>query len=239
MFNIELNITLQCNLSCPNCNRLCHVYKNRTEHMTSTQIKKFVDQARDVGGVNCVKVLGGEPLLNPEFVEIYNILTDACKEGVIKHIKIESNKTLPVPPVTQYPFVSWKGRVQKKKKHQPILWSPKDLGYDNGPQPNCPQIKKCGISLDKYGYLPCSLAIMISRLFGSTELYRHEFPKEIWGLDRLCNNCIFSMPDIWKEKYSGITIMHHTKEDVAPTKSYEDAINKFSNEEFYKNHKEF
>ena len=116
MINMELNVTLQCNLACPNCNRLCHIYRDRTEHMSIDQIKRFIGQARDGGGINKLKVLGGEPLLHPQFVEIYNLLCEAAKNGVIRYIKIESNKTIPFPKVEMFPFVSLKGRIVQKKK---------------------------------------------------------------------------------------------------------------------------
>lgn len=237
--NLELNITLKCNLSCPNCNRLCNIYKDRTEHMSVEQIEKFVTQARNGSGIGRLKVLGGEPLLHPNFLEIYDILTKAAKDGVINCIKIETNKTIEFPKVEQFKFVSWGGTVQKRKKHQPMLWSPIDLGYNNGPQPQCPQIGRCGMSLDKYGYLPCSLAIMIARLFGHTDLYRYDLPKDVWGLDKLCKNCIFSMKPEWRSMYSSKTIFEQSKEETSPTKSYKEAIEKFDVKNFYATQKEF
>lgn len=239
MINLELNITLQCNLACSNCNRLCHIYRDRTEHMSVEQIKKFVEQAKVGGGINKLKVLGGEPLLHPQFNEIYDILTSAAKDGVIRGIKIESNRTLPTPKVPQYPFVQWKGRVQSKKKHQPILWSPKDLGVVKTAQPNCPQVRKCGYSLDKYGWLPCSCAIMICRLFGMTDLYQYEYPKGLWGLDQLCPNCIFAMDQEWRDQHSCKKLSEHTVEEKTPTKSYADALAKFDVNKFYQSQKEF
>ena len=238
MINLELNITLQCNLACSNCNRLCHIYRDRTEHMSLEQIDKFIKQAKAGGGISKLKVLGGEPLLHPQFVEIYHMLTDAAKDGIIKCIKIESNKTLPHPNVEAFPFVSWKGRVPEKKKHQPILWSPRDLGVVT-PIGTCQQLSKCGYSLDKYGYLPCSLAIMLCRLFGMTDLYRYEFPTEPWGLDQLCPDCIFSMDAPWRSQHSSKKLSQHTQEEKSPTPRFKEALAKFNPEEFYKTQKEF
>jgi len=239
MINLELNITLKCNLACSNCNRYCHIFRDRTEHMSIEQIKKFIAQAKAGGGVNKLKVLGGEPLLHPEFTEIYFLLCEAAKDKVINSIKIETNKTIPIPKVEPYNFVSWKGRVQSKKKHQPILWSPKDLGVIKGAQPGCPQVRKCGYSLDKYGYLPCSCAIMICRMFGMTDLYKYEFPNQIWGLDRLCPHCIFAMDQEWRDKHSCIKLSDHSAEEKAPTKSYKEALDRWNPEEFYRTQKEF
>lgn len=239
MINLELNITLKCNLACSNCNRYCHIYRDRTEHMSIEQIKRFIEQAKNGEGIYKLKVLGGEPLLHPQFVEIYDLLCQAANDGIIKSIKIETNKTLPFPKVQIYPFVSIKGRTQSKKKHQPMLWSPKDLGVIKGAQPHCPQVRKCGYSLDKYGYLPCSCAIMISRMFGLTHLYKHEFPTGLWGLEELCPNCIFSMDQEWRNQHSCIKLCDHSLEEKTPTKSYKEALEKWNVEEFYRTQKEF
>jgi len=205
--------------------------------MSVDQIEKFVDQARQNGKVGMVKLLGGEPLLNPDFVEIYNVLTNAAEEGVIKSIKVETNRILPKPVVKNFPFVKWQGRVLKKKKHQPTLWSPKDLGFDT--VCGCKMMTRCGFSLDKYGYLPCSGAIMIARLFNLTHLYKHELPNETWGLDELCQHCIFSMDANWRKRFSAKTVLQHTEEERNPTKSYKEKLESFDVEDFYKTQKPF
>jgi len=207
--------------------------------MSIEQIKKFIEQARKGGGIHKLKVLGGEPLLHPQFVEIYDLLCQAAQDGVIRGIKIETNKTVPVPKVQPCKFVAWKGRPQSKKKHQPILWSPADLGVVKGAQPNCPQVRKCGYSLDKYGYLPCSCAIMVSRMFGLTHLYKYELPNGLWGLEDLCQHCIFSMDQEWRNKHSCIRLSDHSVEEKTPTKSYKEALDKWNPEEFYKTQREF
>ena len=240
MINLELNITLQCNLECPNCNRLCHMFPDRTEHMSVSQITKFVEQARSRFGVGNIKVLGGEPLLHPQFVEIYNILTEAASEGVIQNIKIETNGTLPLPKVRKHSRVRWMGRTTPRKRHLPVLQSPKDMGINT--KLGCKQITQCGFSLDKYGYLPCSTSIMIVRLLGWTNLYRHELPTEPWALKRLCRVCSFSMDKKWRDHYSGMRLSQHTEDDRKPTITFQKALECWSNggqEEFYRTQPEF
>ena len=128
--------------------------------------------------------------------------------------------------------------MQRKKKHQPALWSPKDLGVIT-PIGKCQQLRKCGFSLDKYGYLPCSPAIMIARLLNLTHLYKKEFPKEPWGLEELCPHCVFSMSPEWRSKYSSKSIFDFTEEEKKPTKSFQEGMDGFKPEEFYKNNSEF
>lgn len=238
MINLELNVTLQCNLACANCNRLCDIYRDRTEHMSVDQVDRFIKQAKAGGGIKKLKLLGGEPLLHPNFVDIYGLLLGAVKDGVIRCIRVETNGTIPIPKVERNPLICFKGRRVSRKKHQPALWSPVDLGVKT-PIGTCQQLSKCGFSLDKYGYLPCSPAIMISRLLGYNDLYKLDFPNAVWGLEKLCPHCVFSMSAEWRSKYSAINPTQHTKEDRTPTKTFKDGLDKFNAEEFYKTQKEF
>jgi hypothetical protein len=218
---------------------MCNIYRDRTEHMTVDQVKKFVQQAKEAGGVQKVKVLGGEPLLNPNFEEIYKVLTDACKDGVIQMLKIDTNHTVQVPNVERFPFVRWMGMPSRLKRHIPFLKAPKDLGYTIGPQPRCQAISRCGWSLDKYGYQPCSSAIMLDRLFNNGTSYIREFPKATWGLENLCQYCDFAMPKEWRDKYSDIPILEHSKDDLTPSPIFKEVMDKFNHEEFYKKQQEF
>lgn len=235
--NLELNITLSCNQACANCNRLCHIYRDRTEHMSLEQISKFIDQAKQSGGVNKVKVVGGEPLMHPQFLDVYDLLMGACKDGVIKLLKIDTNKTLPIPKVEINNFVHWGGKHPSKKRHQPALWSPIDLGMKVNAAP-CGQVKNCGLSLDKFGYLPCSLAIMQVRLFGLVDLYKKELPTGVWGLDKLCKNCCFATGAEFG-KLHGKYLKDFTEEEKKPTKTYEEALRLFDINEFYNKVSEF
>jgi organic radical activating enzyme len=206
--------------------------------MSVDQIKKFIEQAKSGGGISKLKLLGGEPLMHPQFVEIYDLLNAAIKDGIIKFIKVETNKTIAMPKVEPSSFISWKGRVQKKKKHQPALWSPKDMGIPTTIG-QCQQLSKCGFSIDKYGYLPCSPAIMIARLLKLTHLYKKDFPTKPWGLEELCPHSVFSTSAEWRSKYSCKSIFDFTEEERSPTKSFKEGLENFKSEEFYNTHSEF
>jgi hypothetical protein len=204
--------------------------------MTLDQIKKFIQQAKEAKEINKIKVVGGEPLVHPDFVNIYNVLAKAADERVFNYLKIDTNKTVKVPKVDPCSYVKWSGKHPSKKRHMPTLWSPKDLGFQTkGP---CAQISKCGYSLDKYGYLPCSLAIMIVRLFGLNHLYKYEYPKGVWGLEELCPHCIFSMPHEWRVKW-WTPLSKITEEEKTPTKTYAEALKKWDVEKFYQTQREF
>ncbi len=206
--NVELNLTLRCNLGCTNCNRLCHLYRDRgpEEDMSYEQIVRFVNQiANSPVKVKRLKLLGGEPLVHPDFARIYVLLMAAVGEGLIHKIKIESNGVLPKPDVPPHPAIRWAGKPPRRKRHMPVLWSPRDLGIVTaGP---CVMPSRCGISLDAYGYSLCSVCIMMFRVFGAEDLYRDDFPQN-WrqdfaqAIDVLCPQCAWSMPQLWCEAHS-------------------------------------
>jgi hypothetical protein len=188
---VELNMTMRCNLRCFGCNRMCNRYTDRTEDMTTAQIQRFLDQARDTQPVHLVKMVGGEPLLHPQFPEIFWMLVDAIDKGIIQGVKVNSNGTVPRPPgIPRFtPGVRWIGKPPRKKRHAPYLWSPLDLGIKNRGGP-CSMPRRCGFSLDMYGWLPCSAAIQIVRMNHWEHLYRDTIPSEVWAMDQLCPNCI-------------------------------------------------
>jgi hypothetical protein len=132
--------------------------------------------------------------------------------------------------------------LSRKKRHLPYLWSPIDMKLKTGDEPPlkrpCIQLRRCGISLDKYGYLPCSLSIMIVRLLGLTDLYKYEIPTEPWGLDLVCKHCILSMDRPWCKKNAKL-LKNITEEEKTPSKTFKEAMEKFNIEQFYKTQREF
>tara|TARA_Y100000310_G_scaffold342397_1_gene445490 strand:- start:1582 stop:2310 length:729 start_codon:yes stop_codon:yes gene_type:complete len=224
--NYELNITLRCNLRCPNCNRLCNLYPDRTataEDMTTAQIEKSIGQLRDSTTTKAkrIKIVGGEPTLHPRLPSILKILAAAIDEGLIQKVKIDSNKTLPRPATIEHPAIRWSGRKPSRKKHLPFLWSPADMGFKTiGP---CRMPFICGPSLDKYGWLPCSSAIAIVRVFGMPGIYRDALPSGPWAMKELCRHCIWSMDDMWCN--DNVIPLSETKlRHLTPTESWAKAL---------------
>ena len=199
--NIELNITLRCNRACWACNRMCGVIPySHADDVTLGQIDAFLAQAKVIGVKKC-KVLGGEPLMHPQFEQIYNKLLQGLKDGVIRELKIDHNHTLPFPKHLEViPGVRLMGKAFHKKQHLPLV-HPLDENCVTKAQPRCEMLRRCGFSLDAKGWLPCSAAIMLERMY-NFGLYRQVLPSQPWGLDQLCPNCPWSMPRDWRVNHS-------------------------------------
>ena len=194
---VELNLTLACNHKCPSCDRLCNRFPTRECHMTLDQIDKLCKQASESKGIKRLKVVGGEPFMHPEYREVNSRLVDALEAGSIQRVKIQSNGILPKPKdLKTHPNMWFAGKPFRKRQHLPI-WSPSD--HNQQWSIGCMTLKKCGFSLDTYGWLPCSPAIAIVGAFGLEHLYRDEMPTKPWGLNELCQHCVYAGPEKWKK----------------------------------------
>lgn len=219
---VELNLTLACNHKCPSCDRLCNHFPERECHMTLDQIDRFCTQAEEsTNNVKRVKVVGGEPLLHPEYREVHDRLCIATDQGVFDKVKIQSNGTIPRPDgLVVSRRVYFSGKPFRKRKHYPI-WSPED--YNQPWSVGCPTLSKCGFSLDTYGWLPCSPAIAIVGVFGLEYLYRDKIPTEPWGLEELCRHCINAGPSSWRNNHI-LSFADMDDEHRTPSSSWQSRI---------------
>lgn len=81
-----LEITDQCNLSCPTC--YANSSPQRQTHRSLTQIKAMLDLAvKNEGEPNIIQISGGEPTIHPDFFSII----DEVKTRPIKHLLINTN----------------------------------------------------------------------------------------------------------------------------------------------------
>ena len=222
MINIECNITLRCNRSCWACNRMCNtLLYTKHDDMSLQQIDDFLKEAKVIK-INRLKLLGGEPLVHPLFKEIYLKLYQATKDGTILNLKVDYNHTIPFPIDLPHDNVRLMGKSFTRKQHLAMI-HPLDAGFVTKAQPDCPALRRCGFSIDALGYLPCSPAIMLERMY-KFGLYRQVLPTEPWGLDEFCPNCPFSMP-IEFQKAHTYHLDQHPSEYDKPSPRYMELLN--------------
>ena len=93
-----MELTERCNLDCAHCfiNRPPDDEKARTEELSTGQVCDMLDQIADAG---CLSLLltGGEPLLRPDFLEIYDY---AKRKGFL--ITLFTNGTLVTPEIADH-----------------------------------------------------------------------------------------------------------------------------------------
>jgi hypothetical protein len=222
---LELNITYRCNLHCKGCNRLC----DRTvldEDISEGDIDLLVTRLKnEKRRLRRIKIVGGEPTLHPDFVDICLVLSLAVKQGLIDKVVVNTNgTTLDKWKGFNPQGIIWKVSRPSRKTHRPFLWSPKDLGLvSRGP---CKMVSVCGYSLDARGWLPCSAAPAIAYLFDMLDLYRPlegPLPTEPWGMDRLCEHCIFGIEDT----KMGKNLRDFPRDWEEPTPSWASALKRY------------
>lgn len=87
--SIEINLTDHCNLKCANCD---HASNLLPEHFISVeQVLQDLDNMADILHAGEIKLLGGEPLLHPNIIEIAKIVKESM---IADEICIFTNGTL-------------------------------------------------------------------------------------------------------------------------------------------------
>ena len=220
---IEIDLTYRCNLKCINCNRSCRQAPSN-EEITVGQIQKFIKESVD----NKVKwekirVLGGEPTLHQNLLEILGLLLEYKKssshdtliELVSNGCGKKINKVLSVVP--EGIEIENTSKTTEYQAFTPFNIAPKDIprysvaDFSNG----CYIPAYCGIGLTRYGYYCCAVAGSIDRVFGF-DIARKSIPlppdlmvDHMEVFCRLCGHFITRygtckdevMSPTWKEAY--------------------------------------
>jgi len=182
---IEIDITYNCNLKCVNCDRSSGLAPSK-EQMTVEQVRKFTDESiKNNIKWDRIRVLGGEPTLHSDLLEILKLLLDyKYKYSSDTQIQLVSNGfgelvnriLSELPKDIDIENTSKSSNVQQ---FHPFNIAPRDLllwkksDFSNG----CWVIAKCGFGLTRYGYYPCSVAGSIDRILGF-DCGRKELPSD-------------------------------------------------------------
>ena len=198
---LEIDVTWACNLDCDNCNRSCGQAPT-TERMTLEQIRRFVADSVARGVLwERIRLLGGEPTLHPEFVEILGALRayrDAHSPDTRLEVATNGHGARVRAVLDRIPADVGVIDTAKRSHVQPGFKSfnvaPQDLpayrrtDFRNG----CWIIDRCGSGLGPHGFYPCAIAAGIDRVAGF-DVGRKTFPADADGmedlLDRFCRLC--------------------------------------------------
>lgn len=86
---LEINASLQCNLSCKSCAHLSPLY--RKKNADPEMVRKDLEVLSKCYHASYVKIMGGEPLLNPNLVDL---IKSVISTGVADEILLTTNATL-------------------------------------------------------------------------------------------------------------------------------------------------
>lgn len=212
--SLEMQILLLCNWSCVACDQFSqHPKVNfvRDGTMEVWQVEVFKDElTRHNAYFGRVRVLGGEPTVHKDFKQIVALLASLVPEH-LGAVEVVSNGSRPnkLAEVRGLAKIRVSGESQKEAAHVAnLLHTPRSLGY-SGRMCNAPW--HCGISLNRWGYFPCSSGAGIARLedwMAPWQRLSLPIPKspgnavrEAWPhLQEMCDHCYHGLRDKDKVK---------------------------------------
>ena len=211
---IELDITYICNLTCSGCSR-SSAQAPSSMHMPIEIIHSFLEETESKGiRWQSLHILGGEPTLHPNFVEIVLTLDEWFQEHSPEtDLKVITNgvskltrSNLENIPERWHYDNSYKIEFEKATSHfEPFNLAPIDLeDWKNQDfKKGCYITQDSGIGLTPYGYFHCAIAGGIERIMN----FGHGFesiPNHPWELLQMmedyCKNCGHFLSDTFVER---------------------------------------
>ena len=178
--------------------------------MTMDQIDHFIKEMQENNAyIGRIRFVGGEPTTNRMFAEIVSRIYKGLVPEFIGCLEVITNGTHleVVKPVRQLlSKVRVSGEAAKDKAHTAsLVHSPASLGYQGT---ICGSPWHCGISLNYWGYYPCSGGAGLARFRDWGEWQRTKLPLSVnwtypekptavrdnWpDLQLLCNHCHYAL----------------------------------------------
>ena len=213
---LEIDITYFCNLTCSGCSR-SSAQAPSNQHMSLNQIQNFLDETDRKGHKwESIHLLGGEPTLHPQFVELVTMLDewfqahspDTELKVITNGISKKTQQNLKQIPERWHYSNSFKFDRQNATKHfEPFNMAPIDLeGWkEEDFTKGCYITQDSGIGLTPYGYHHCALAGGIQRIFGGSDGF-DEIPSHPWDflemMEEYCSKCGHFMSDVPLERHA-------------------------------------
>lgn len=193
----ELHITYNCNLSCINCNRFSQVSLPHTPDMTIGDVKEFFRQCRELNFNPDILIIGGEPTVHPNFLEIVKLSREFKGNGLVQVWSNGRDRAM-IDHIRDKYQASCPEETFKAKSRTDFPWddyyiSPADYGIERH---KCWQhgSEICGISVDSGGYMPCAVGGMLDgvlklglRTKRLADLFDNEKNAEI--TKKMCESC--------------------------------------------------
>src|SRR5215471_826199 len=170
---IQIDVTNACHLTCSNCTRFCGHHK-RPFFMDMPTFRRAVDSLIDFPGM--VGIMGGEPLLHPDFAEMAVYLRDTIRDRRRRGLwsTVPRHKTAHAALIREvFGHLNLNDHSAAHILHQPVLVSSEELVPD--PRERAALIDNCWIqmmwsaSITPKGAFFCEVAAAMSHLFGGSD----------------------------------------------------------------------
>jgi len=209
---IEIELTLRCTRACAQCNRYVNAFpflpSDHDTDITLDQLSRFCHQVIASGHhYERIAILGGEPLLHPQFPEIIDLLFSQLayrKRHVNELLIVTNGDLLHGYPLAKIPHL---GNLYFRIDHNKVDFvachtAPID---NHQPQKRCRVPLHCGMGFNTFGFWPCGPSCGISRLFNFPEYRRTDLPSRLSDFGALtpegnlaiCDYCQISARRAW------------------------------------------
>lgn len=231
---IEIVLTQKCDVKCHSCDMSCSQAPS-DEQMSVEQIKKFIYESITMKKKwEQIRIMGGEPTLHKDIIEICNLLADYKRKFSLKtEVCLLTNGYGPQVEeiLEQLPKQIKIINSNKKSAIQEHFYSynvaPVDLPEFRSRQirfsRGCQVSELYGIALTRYGYYPSSPSSGIDRVFnmdiGIKSLNKVTRARLKEQLNRLCRYC-----GHFKQNYE-----YKDKANEFISKTWEDAYRNYNN----------
>jgi hypothetical protein len=173
---IEVEITVDCDLKCPNCNRSCGQAPSR-ESLSFAQVEHFITESVRAGRKwSVIRLSGGEPTLHDRILDICRLfliykkrhsprtiiclVTNGYGPGADRIIRqlpagihVENSRKTPGPQA----FASYNVAPIDLRRYQD-----RKTNFARG----CDVLTYCGMALTRNGYYPCGPGAAVDRVLG-------------------------------------------------------------------------
>jgi uncharacterized radical SAM superfamily Fe-S cluster-containing enzyme len=224
MKKLEIDITYICNLTCAGCSRSSSQAPSG-QHMSIDTVRQFLDESETRGiKWEVLHILGGEPTLHPNFVQIVTMIDDWFMENSpetdLKVItngvsKKTQNNIMKIPKRWRYDNSFKYDRDIDTSHFEPFNLAPIDLPQWRGEDftKGCYITQDSGIGLTPYGYFHCAIAGGIERIVNLGHGFK-EMPEHPWQFLEMmkdyCQLCGHYLSDAFMERSERIGL------DVSP-----------------------
>jgi len=173
---LQMDITYDCNLRCPACCRSCSQAPSK-DYMSLGQIERFVQESlRLQKKWQYIKLMGGEPTLHPDFMEILDVIRNYRNDhspgtviGVMTNRSRSKVKEIFGRTYDDVNYVTSQKDIHFiESEYYPFNLAPVDfprlvrMDYSNG----CVIPQYRGLGLNRYGFYICGNGGGIDRIFG-------------------------------------------------------------------------